>query len=207
MGIACNEICLLETPLGEVIFEGPVTSSRLDSLQMNYKMNNFRSYSRQKEALKVISKMHEGMVYIARHSDEIIGYVTFHYPDSMSRWSKHNQVLELGGVEISSDWRKCGIAEVLLKEAFNNPYLEYFIVVSIEFYWHWDLRGCGIGVFDYQKMLAKLFGAAGFKRRFTDDPDIIEHPANVLLARIGRKVKRDDIIKFEALLFDGKKGS
>lgn len=207
MGAACCEVYSLETPLGKVLFEGPVDSSKLESLHINNKLNNFRPPDRQKEALVAISKMPEGMVYIARNGSEIIGYVTFHQPDKFSRWSKHPRVIELGAIEISPDWRKCGIGETLLKEAFNNSFFEHFIVVTIEFCWHWDLQGCGLVVFDYQKMLAKLFGTAGLKRRFTDDPDVMEHPANVLLARVGKKVKKDDVMMFENMLFEGKQGT
>lgn len=206
MSIACCQIESLKTSLGEVIFEGPVSASELENLYMNEKLTNFRPPARQKEALIAISKMPEGMVYIARHGREIIGYVTFHYPDKYSRWSKHPRVLELGGIEISHDWRKCGIGVALLKEAFTNPVMENYIVVTIEFCWHWDLKGSGLGMFEYQRMLTKLFGVVGLERRATDDPDITEHPANVLMVRAGKNVNKDDIMLFDSMLFEGSLG-
>lgn len=206
MSIACCEFESLKTSLGEVFLEGPVEAASLENFYLNEKMTNFRPPARQKEALIAISKMPEGMIYIARHGREVIGYVTFHYPDKYSRWSKHPRVLELGGIEISPDWRKYGIGKVLLKEAFSNPVMEDYIVVTIEFCWHWDLKSSNLGVFDYQRMLAKLFGVVGLERRATDDPDITEHPANVLMVRIGKNVNKEDIMLFESMLYEGKLG-
>ena len=51
--------------------------------------------TQQKKALVEISSLPEGMVYLARYRQEIIGYITFHYPDGYSRWSKHPGILEL----------------------------------------------------------------------------------------------------------------
>ncbi len=206
MSIACCEIGYLKTPLGEVHIEGPVCATDLENLFMNDKLSNFRPPARQKAALIDISKLPEGMIYIARNGREIIGYVTFHYPDNYSRWSKHPRVLELGCIEISSDWRKYGIGLALLKEAFLNPVLEEYIVIAIEFFWDWDIKGSGLGIFEYQWMLTKLFGTVGLKRRVTDDPDITEHPANVLMVRAGQKISKKDIVFFENMLFKSKTG-
>lgn len=206
MGFACCEVEPLKTSLGEVFLEGPVRAADLENLYLNEKLINFRPPDRQKEALLAISNMPEGMIYIARHGREVIGYVTFHYPDKYSRWCKHPQVLELGGIEISPDWRKCGVAVALLKEAFTNPVMEDYVVVTIEFCWHWDIKRSGLEMFNYQRMLAKLFGVVGLERKATDDPDIIEHPANVLMVRVGKNVNKDVIMLFESMLFEGKLG-
>jgi len=207
MGAACCDTVSIATPLGRVILEGPIKSEVIETLKMNNKLNNFRPPERQKEALSEIAGMPGGMVFAARNENEIVGYVTFHPPEGFSRWSKHPSVLELGCIEVSSDWRQCGIGEALLKEAFNNSVMEDFIVITIEFYWHWDLEGCGLGIFEYQKMLSNLFGMVGLKKRFTDDPDIMEHPANVLLARAGKRVGQEEIQLFENMLFERKKAA
>lgn len=206
MGIACCKTESFKTAMQKAVVEGPVSAADLENLYMNEKLTNFRPPARQKEALITISKMPEGMVYIARHGREITGYVTFHYPDKYSRWSRHPRVLELGGIEISPDWRRCGIGAALLKKAFANPVMEDYIVVAIEFCWHWDLKGSGLGMFEYQRMLTGLFGIVGLERRATDDPDITEHPANVLMARVGKNVKKEDVVLFESMLFEEKTG-
>lgn len=204
MILACCEFQNATNFKKEFSLEGPVVSKSLERLCFNNKLTNFRPAEEQKKALISISKLPNGMIYIARSGREIIGYVTFHYPDNYFRWSRHPKVLELGGIEISPDWRKKGIAEALLRQAFNNPVMEEFIVVTLEFCWHWDLKGSGLEIFEYQKMLEKLFGAVSLKRRATDDPEITEHPANVLMVRYGKRVSTKYIMLFEDMLFEGR---
>lgn len=205
MRSACCEVDISETPREKIVFEGPASVEILNKLRMNDELKNFRSPAAQKEALIEIADLPEGMIYIARHLREIIGYVTFHYPEGYSRWSRHPHILELGAIEISPQWRKRGIAERLLKEAFRNPVMEDFIVITTEFCWHWDLERSGLGLFNYQKMLEKLFGTTNLKRRATDDPDVTENPANVFMARIGKNIEDKDVKMFENMLFEGKR--
>ena len=93
-------------------------------------------------------------------------------------------------------------AEALLKEAFSNPVMEDSIVITMEFCWSWDIKGSGLEMFEYQKMLEKLFGMVSLKRRTTNDPEITEHPANVLMARVGKHVRTKDIILFDKMLLE-----
>ncbi len=192
------------TSKGTVYLEGPCPGPYLADLTMNEKLTNFRPPDKQKEALIMITGLPEGMIYIARHEKEIVGYVTFHRPDECSRWIKHPKVLELGGIEISADWRRCKIAETLLKLCFTNPVMENYIVITMEMCWHWDTRNTKLDIWAYQRVLTNLFGTVGMKRVPTDDPDIIEHPANVLMARFGQKVPAGDIALFESMTFKNK---
>jgi len=205
MGVAACEVARQILPVPAYIIEGPVSAEHLKNLHLNNELDNFRPPEKQKLALEEIARLPEGMVYIARRALEVIGYVTFHYPDSYSRWRKHQQILELGAVEVSPPWRKIGVGRNLLKKAFSNPVFENYIVITIEFYWHWDLSRSGLTVYEYQKMLEKFFGLAGLKKKATDDPDITEHPANVLMARVGRNVSKRDLILFEEMLFENKR--
>ncbi len=189
------------TNKGPVIFEGPVSSEYLDSLEINRALNNFRHPKRQKEALGLVANHPEGLVYIARSGPEIIGYVLFHYPNKYSRWVRHPRVLELGAIEISRDWQQKGIAKELLQEAFKNPVLDEYILISTEFYWHWNLRTSGLGVWEYQNMIKRIYGSVGFKRRHTDDPEILEHSANMLMVRIGKNVGKSHVEMFDELTY------
>lgn len=197
----------LETPKGLVYMEGPVEGSYITSLVMNQMLTNFRPPKKQQEALARITGLPEGMVYIARHGNEIIGYVTFHKADEFTRWFKHPRVLEMGGIEISPDWRNCKVGENLMRVAYSDKTLDDYIVLTMEYCWHWDLRNSKLDVWEYQKMLTKLFGRVGLNKVTTDDPDITEHPANVLMARIGKNVSKQDIVLFESMRFLGKLGS
>jgi len=186
---------------GPVMFEGPATSEYLGSLEINCELNNFRHPKRQQEALSLVANHPKGIVYIARSGPEIIGYVLFHYPNQFSRWVRHPRVLELGAIEISRDWQQMSIAKELLLEAFTNPILDDYILLSTEFYWHWDLKATGLSVWEYQNMLKRIYGLVGFKRLHTDDPEILEHSANMLLVRIGKNVSRSHAEMFDELIY------
>jgi acetoin utilization protein AcuA len=195
---------LILTPQGAIHLEGPVTGDYIQRLSMHEGLNNFRPATRQQEALASIPELPNGKVFIARHEQEIIGYVTFHHPDEYSRWHKHPWVLELGAIEVTTNWRKYKVAQHLLQEAFSNDFVDDFIVITIEYCWHWDLRSSGLTMWDYQRMLTKLFSSVGLKKRATDDPDILEHPANVLMVRPGKNVPKEALQRFEELTFRSK---
>ena len=197
--------CDVEAPTAltkEYILDGPVNPGSLKKLSINKKLTNFRPAEEQKEALISIAELPGSMIYVARFDREIVGYITFHRPEEYFRWSKHPKIIELGAIEISSEWRKKGIAEALLREAFSNPAMEDFIVITMEFCWSWDIKGSGMEMFEYQKMLEKLFGIVRLRRRATNDPEITEHPANVLMARVGKHVRSEDIILFDKMLLE-----
>ncbi|MFZ5590352.1 MAG: GNAT family N-acetyltransferase [Bacillota bacterium] len=191
----------LSTPRGQVWLEGPVPPRQLALLQMNPQLNNFRPAEKQHKALVDIAGMPEGMIYIARFENEIIGYVTFHRPDEYTRWYQHPRILEMGGIEISPEWRRYKIGRHLLQLAFSSANLDEYICITMEYCWHWDLKNSGLDVWQYQRMLTGMFEKAGLSKVATDDPDILEHPANVLLAKIGPKVSKQDVLLFESLRF------
>lgn len=187
---------------GVVYIEGPVKGEYLDSLEFDDNLNNFRIASKQKKCLCEIADSADGMLYIARFYNTVEGYVTFHNPDSYTRWAKHPLVLELGAIEISPLWRKYRLGRNMLCSAFSNPLMKSRIVVTMEYCWHWDVEGSGLNLWDYQKMLTRLFGTVGLQKVSTNDPEIMEHPANVLMARIGEDVPREYIEMFDAIRFE-----
>src|SRR5699024_9757093 len=140
---------------------------------------------------------------IARTSEMIIGYMTFVHPDPIERWSeiKMDDLIELGAVEIIPNYRGQKVASKLLKVALMDDYMENYIVFSTEFYWHWDLEGSGLNVWEYRKLMEKMMAVGGLKPQTTDDPEIISHPANSLVVRIGKNVPKESIEKFDELRF------
>ncbi|MCQ2559728.1 MAG: N-acetyltransferase [Clostridia bacterium] len=184
-----------------IILQGPVEANKLEQLSINPRLNNFRPALKQKEALIKISQMSQGMIFTACCHSEIIGYVTFHRPESYTRWFKHPAILEMGAVEVSLDWRKHNIGCQLLIFAFAAPQLEKFIGIATEYAWHWDLKASGLSVWDYQKMLTGIFQKANLTRYKTDEPEILSHPCNVLMAKIGSQLSAKEIRQFKDLLF------
>jgi acetoin utilization protein AcuA len=185
------------------VIEGPVDADFLARLEMSRDLCIFREPHKQHKALIEIAASDDGLVYIARRGNLIMGYVTFHNPDKYSRWSRHPSILELGAIEVSPSCRHQKLGSKLLKCAFSNPLMEEKIVITIEFCWHWDLDNTGLDIWRYQKMLSKLFGSVGLVRVPTDDPEILEHIANVMMARIGSRVSEEDIKRFEEMKFCG----
>ena len=77
----------------------------------------------------------------------------------------------------------------MLKTAFADPAMENYIVISTEYYWHWDLKGTGLSVWEYRKVMEKVMGSVGNESGLPPtDPEITAHPANCLMARIGKNV-------------------
>jgi acetoin utilization protein AcuA len=187
---------------GLVKILGPLSSECLKQLAFDEGLRNFRPADRQKEALVNITRQPEGMVYGALNRSTIIGYVTFHRPNKYSRWNKHPRILELGTIEVTPKWRKFKIARQLLELAFGNPVLEDYVIITIEFCWHWDLEQSRLNVWQYQKMLTRLLGSVNMQRIPTDDPSILEHPANVLMVKFGKHVSPADLKLFSALQFE-----
>ncbi len=179
---------------------GPLRADQLQQLEMSSELNNFRPYERQKLALLKITTLPQGRIYAACYLDTIIGYVAFHAPDPDSRYARHPLVLELGGVEVARSWRRRHVGSALLKYIFSDQFFEDYIVITTEYYRHWDLAGNNMDVWQYRRMLDRFFGQVGFIPQATSDPDIIEHPANVLMARLGSRVDLESLMFFEDIL-------
>ena len=196
---------VLETEHGTVYIEGPENPGRLRDYTMCSGLNKFRQPNDQHNALIDISKLSEGLVYIARKDTLIVGYITFHYPE-FERWAQSGMqcLLELGALEVSKHWRGLGISKELVQIPFCDSRMESNIVISMECYWSWDLRNTDMTVWEYRNMMENLLKKPGFKTVSTDDPDIASHPANILSVRIGNQVYEEDIYKFESLRFRGK---
>jgi acetoin utilization protein AcuA len=184
-----------------VIVEGPVTSEQLAEYYMDMDLTTFRPANQQYEALKEIVASPEGRLIIARVDKRIIGYVTYHYPDELERWSesKMDNLLELGAIEVVADYRSSGIAQNLLKVTMLDDAMEDYIIIATNYYWHWDLYGTGLTAADYRKIIRKVMLAGNLEYMPTDDPDICTHSANCLTVRIGSRVSDESIRRFDAI--------
>lgn len=196
----------IETPKGVVVVRGPISPEELAGLTMNEGLRAFRLPERQHQALIEIAGMEKGMIFAAIHEQEIVGYCTFHPPDKFERWGQTDipELIELGGIEVSPEWRGYKLAQAILKVAFAKGRFSRNIVIATEYCWHWDLKGTGLPVFKYRQLMEKLLGTVGMFPLGTDDPEICSHPANMLAVRVGSKVPNDAFIAFEALRYKNK---
>ncbi|WP_277755899.1 GNAT family N-acetyltransferase [Paenibacillus luteus] len=187
----------------ELILEGPVPPERLAQMTMNKALDAFRRPPEQHEALVEIAGLPEGRIILARDGDIIVGYVTFHYADELERWSEGGMtdLIELGAIEVADEYRGCGLGKRMIELAFADEQLENMIVFTTEYYWHWDLEGTKLNVWEYRKMMERLMEAVGMVWFATDDPEICSHPANCLMVRIGKEVPLSSVEYFDTVRF------
>lgn len=186
-----------------LIVEGPVPPERLAELSMHPDLNAFRRPAEQHEALVEIAALPEGRIILTRDDETIVGYVTFHYPDEQERWSQGNMedLIELGAIEVADDYRSLGLGQKMIKTAFEDGQMESYIVFTTEYYWHWDLKGSGLNVWEYRKMMERLMKVVEMEWYATDDPEICSHPANCLMVKIGKKVPLSSQEQFDRIRF------
>lgn len=189
-----------------IIIEGPLSSGELNDFYFDEGLKAFRPADKQYEAIKSIADYEEGRVIIARDDNKIIGYVTFLYPDPLERWSKikMDDLIELGAIEVTDDYRGLGIGSTLLKVSMKDPQMEKYIVMTTEYYWHWDMKATGLDIWQYRNLMERMMAHGGLKPMSTDDPEISSHPANCLLVRIGKDVPKSSIETFDKLRFMGR---
>lgn len=192
-----------DTTHEEITIEGPLPSSELKKYQFHEQLTAFRLAPKQFEALLSIAEFTEGRIIVARTEDTIIGYVTYLHPDPLERWSEFNMedLIELGAIEVIPKYRGSRVASGLLKVSMMDDYMENYIVISTEYYWHWDMDGTKLSIWDYRKVMEKMMAVGGLLPAPTDDPEIISHPANCLMVRIGKNVPEESIQAFDKLRF------
>ncbi|MFC4305742.1 GNAT family N-acetyltransferase [Cohnella boryungensis] len=183
--------------------EGPIAPEALRNLQMHPKLDAFRRPLEQHQALVEIAELPEGRIIAALDGDLIVGYVTFHYPDEMERWSEGGMedLVELGAIEVADDYRNFGLGKALISAAFEDGQLDNMIVFTTEYYWHWDLESSGLNVWEYREMMERLMKSVGMVWFATDDPEICAHPANCLMVRIGKDVPLSSAEQFDRVRF------
>ena len=193
----------LETKHGTVIVEGPVTPEQIASYTLHEDLKAFRPAHLQHKALIDIASLEDGRITVMRQGTLVVGYVTFLYPDPLERWAedKIDNMIELGAIEVIPSYRGSGAGKKLLQVSFMGPEMEDYLVITTEYYWHWDLKGSGLSVWDYRKMMERMMSAGGLEWYATDDPEICSHPANCLMARIGKNVSNESIQRFDQLRF------
>lgn len=187
----------------QIVIEGPVAPEIISQYTMHSDLDAFRRPKDQQEALVEIASLPEGRIILARDGMTIVGYVTFHYPDEMERWSEGNMedLIELGAIEVANDYRGLGLGKSLIRLAFQDGQLENVIVFTTEYYWHWDLQRSGLNVWQYRQMMEDLMKSVDMVWYATDDPEICSHPANCLMVRVGKDVSLESIEKFDHLRF------
>jgi len=195
----------VETAKGTIEIENYCSPEKLESMSIDDGICMFSRHDpeRQKRALITVSKSDGGNVIVGAHGSKIVSYIGIHKPSERERWGKPNYpwLFELGAIEVSRNYRRLGLAEAMLKVAFDDPYYEDKIVLTTGFTWHWDLEETGLTKYQYHDLGAQLMGRYGFIEMATDEPNVAMDSANLFLVRVGKNVPFSRYQKFASLLF------
>ena len=185
----------IETPKGTLLLRDFCPPSLVDRLTPDAGLRAFaRIPEREHQLLVSIAKRPDCALTLAHTpSGEIVGEVTLAPGDEW--WEGLENVYEVA-IEVSSTWRGLGIAKDLLAFALDLDALEDMILFAMGLSWHWDMEDLGLNVFQYRELISRLFASQGFIEYATTEPNIRMEPANVLLARIGKRVDQRVAGKF-----------
>lgn len=186
---------MYETPAGPLLLRSCCSASIVEGLRADEGLRAFaRRPEREHSLLLSVARQPQNMLTLATtDTGKIVGQATLAPVDNW--WQGIGNTYEIA-VEVSTGWRKMGIAYQLLSLALEFEALEEYLLLGLGFSWHWDMEGVGISRFRYRKMIAQLFAVHGFDEYLTSEPNIRMDPANILLARLGSRLDPESINRF-----------
>ncbi len=184
-----------ETPAGKLLLARHCLPSLVERLRADDGLRAFARFpEREHQLLLSIARQPQSSLTLAYTlTGEIVGQVTL--APAGSWWQGIPNACEVA-IEVSSGWRRRGIAHQLLRYAFDLQSLERRVIVGLGLAWHWDFEEAGLSRFQYRAMIERLFATYGFIEYLTSEPNIRMDPANIFLARLGSQVKREEIAQF-----------
>jgi GNAT superfamily N-acetyltransferase len=197
---ACPRRSAFETAAGSLIVHSFCPPSLVASLRADRGLHAFaRVPEREHQLLLGIAERPDCALTLAYTSiGEIVGQVTLAPLEHW--WQDIGNAYEIA-VEVSTGWRKQGIAHHLLSLALEFESLEESLILGLGLSWHWDYAGLGISPFHYRELIARLFAAHGFSEYLTSEPNIRIDPANILVARLGSRLTEESMNRFFQRLF------
>ncbi|MBV9227866.1 MAG: GNAT family N-acetyltransferase [Chloroflexi bacterium] len=195
-----SRVKLYETPVGQLILRSCCSPSLVEDLQVDDGLRAFaRLPEREHQLLLSLARQPETRLTLAyTATGKIVGQASL--SPVYDWWQGIGNAYEIA-VEVSSPWRKLGIAHQLLSFALEFESLEEHLILGLGFSWHWDFEGLAMSRFDYREMIARLFAAHGFVEYLTSEPNIRMDPANILVARLGRRFDAESMNRFFQRLF------
>ncbi len=184
-----------KTPAGPVFLRSCCSPSFVEGLQADEGLRAFaRLPEREHQLLLSLARQPQNRLTLAyTAAGKIVGQATLAPLDAW--WQGIGNAYEIA-VEVSPSFRKLGVAHQLLSFALEFESLEEYLIVGLGLSWHWDYEGLGISRFHYREMIARLFAAHGFVEYLTSEPNIRMDPANILVARLGRRLERESTNRF-----------
>ena len=189
----------LETERGTILLRDWCPPSLVERLQPDEGLRSFaRRADREQELLKRISARPDSELIVA-HTPEgvMVGQVSVARADGW--WEGIEDLYEVA-IEVSAHWRKLGLASALLTFALESAYFEELILFALGYAWHWDVEETGLPSMRYGAMIRGLFQKVGFEQMYANEPNLHMDPANIFLARIGKRADPAAVAQFRARL-------
>ena len=184
-----------ETPAGSLMLQSFCPPSLVASLKVDRGLHAFaRTPEREHQLLLGLAERSDSMLTLAYTSlGEIVGQVTL--APLENEWKDIGNAYEIA-VEVSTGWRRMGIAHQLLSLALAFESVEESLILAFGLSWHWDYARLGITPFHYRGLIERLFAAHGFSEYLTSEENIRMDPANILLARLGSRLPEENLNRF-----------
>jgi|SRR6266566_5059197 len=193
--------CLnVELPGGSLVLQTACSPWLVEELETDRGLQVFsRQPEREHQRLLEITRRPENVLSLAyTPSGVIIGQVTL---APLHGWGGELTNAYEIAFEVSSSWRRKGIARHLLTLLLETEGIEDLIILGLGLSWHWDTVGLGLTRANYRTMLTNFLASYGFIDCPTNEGNICMDPYNVLLARIGTHVSTEMTIQFYNSLF------
>jgi len=187
---AINAPCqILDTKAGPLFLQDHCPAGVIERLSAESGLHAFAHLpEREYQLLLALAKRPDTKLTLAyTPGREIVGQVTL--VPAAGWWQDLECTYEMS-LEVSSSWRRLGIARQLVARALQDVGVEELIILGFGLHWHWDTEGLGLNPFRYRALLARAAAVYGFSEYLTSEPNISADPANILLARIGRGVNQ-----------------
>ncbi len=191
---------------GTVVLRSFRDPDKIRALEFDETFSRFSQYDpiiSNKESLA--KKAHEPDATVAlalSPHGTIIGFAVLAYPDPDERWVRVGEktMMEVMVIEVSRAWRGRGLARKLLGMLVDHPLAEEKIFYMVGYSWTWDLEE--MPAIQYRDMMIRLFSHFGFQVFQTNEPNIMMHPENLFMARIGENIREETVRRFKMVRFN-----
>ncbi len=186
---------ILETPAATLVLRDFCTAPFVESLKPDAGLRAFaRIPEREHQLLRKIAERPDSILTLAyTKQGVIVGQVTLAPADDY--WQGLTNTYEVA-FEVSNGWRRRGIVRQLLELVFELDCIDDMIIIGMGLSWHWDTDGLGLTRFAYRAMIERLSAHYGFAEYLTSERNIRMDPANIFLARLGRRVATATVSQF-----------
>lgn len=155
-----------------------------------------------RSTLVAMARITQVEITVALVENQIVGFVILSAPHPQSRWGRAplKGLYEVTAFEVARPWRGRGIGAGLLRMVLTPAWDKRIVVASLDPE-EWDTVGMELSKRLYREMLLSLFRPAGFAEYpLLLDAGLSHDPSSLFLVRVGSRVDRERLRRFEASL-------